>query len=140
MYLHLDTNTVICTREIVAILDIENSSVSKITREFFAAAQSRGEIIYLSGTELPKSFLPGGKYCRGPALTFPVPYRKRERTAGTAFLKFRVCHSAPVLCRQCRSGTGTGCFVYYVRSGTDAGPGDHQRRIICGKQTYQRTV
>lgn len=42
MYLHLDTNTVICTREIVAILDIENSSVSKITREFFAAAQSRG--------------------------------------------------------------------------------------------------
>lgn len=57
MYLHLDTNTVICTREIVAILDIENSSVSKITREFFAAAQSRGEIIYLSGTELPKSFL-----------------------------------------------------------------------------------
>ena len=27
MYLHLDTNTVICTREIVAILDIENSSV-----------------------------------------------------------------------------------------------------------------
>lgn len=43
--------------EIVAILDIENSSVSKITREFFAAAQSRGEIIYLSGTELPKSFL-----------------------------------------------------------------------------------
>ena len=57
MYLHLDTNTVIRTREIVAILDIENSSVSKITREFFAAAQSRGEIIYLSGTELPKSFL-----------------------------------------------------------------------------------
>ena len=57
MYLHLDTNTVICTREIVPILDIENSSVSKITREFFAAAQSRGEIIYLSGTELPKSFL-----------------------------------------------------------------------------------
>ena len=38
-------------------LDIENSSVSKITREFFAAAQSRGEIIYLNGTELPKSFL-----------------------------------------------------------------------------------
>lgn len=57
MYLHLDTNTVIRTREIVAILDIENSSVSKITREFFAAAQSRGEIIYLNGTELPKSFL-----------------------------------------------------------------------------------
>ncbi len=42
MYLHLDTNTVIRTREIVAILDIENSSVSKITREFFAAARSRG--------------------------------------------------------------------------------------------------
>ncbi len=36
MYLHLDTNTVIRTREIVAILDIENSSVSKITRELFS--------------------------------------------------------------------------------------------------------
>ena len=75
-----------------------------------------------------------------PKDSFPVPYRKRGRTAGTALLKFRVCHSAPVLCRQCRAGTGTGCFVYYVRSGTDAGPGDHQRRIIYGKQTYQRTV
>ena len=57
MYLHLDANTVIRTREIVAILDIENSSVSRITREFFAAARDRGEITYLNGTELPKSFL-----------------------------------------------------------------------------------
>lgn len=57
MYLHLDTNTVIRTGDIVAILDIENSSVSRITREFFAAAQGRGEITYLNGTELPKSFL-----------------------------------------------------------------------------------
>lgn len=58
MYLHLDTNTVIRTREIVAILDIENSSVSKIhPGNSLPRAQSRGEIIYLNGTELPKSFL-----------------------------------------------------------------------------------
>ena len=57
MYLHLDANTVIRTREIVAILDIENSSVSRITREFVAAARDRGVITYLTGTELPKSFL-----------------------------------------------------------------------------------
>lgn len=58
MYLHLDANTVIRTREIVAILDIENSSVSRITREFFAAAQgTEGRSPTSTGTELPKSFL-----------------------------------------------------------------------------------
>lgn len=57
MYLHLGKNVVIRTGDILAILDIENSSVSKITREFFAAARDRGEIVYLNSTELPKSFL-----------------------------------------------------------------------------------
>ena len=85
MYLHLDTNTVIRTREIVAILDIENSSVSKITREFFAAAQGRGEIIYLSGTELPKSFLlceNGGE--RWVYVSHLAPSTLRRRAENTA--------------------------------------------------------
>ena len=57
MCLPLGRNVVIRTGELLAILDIETSSVSKITREYFSAAGARGEITYLNGTELPKSFL-----------------------------------------------------------------------------------
>ena len=160
MYLHLDTNTVIRTREIVAILDIENSSVSKITREFFAAARSRGEIIYLSGTELPKSFLlcesdgvgrvypiwrrllcaAGWRILPRPCADFPCSIQETGKDSRHGFpeisrLPFCSC-SVPAMPERDRNRF----FVYYVRSGTDAGPGDHQRRIICGKQTYQRTV
>lgn len=65
MYLHLGKNVVVRTGEILAILDIETSSVSKMTREYFAAAEGRREITYLNGTELPKSFL----VCAGAAGT-----------------------------------------------------------------------
>ena len=56
MYLHLGQNTVINQNEIVGIFDIDNTTVSKITRDYLSHAQKSGEIFDVSG-ELPKSFV-----------------------------------------------------------------------------------
>ena len=61
MYLHLSTDTVVRTRDIVGIFDLETCTISKSGRAFFAAAEKRGEVVTLSGDELPKSAL----LCRG---------------------------------------------------------------------------
>lgn len=87
MYLHLGKNTVIRSGDIVAIFDIENSSVSRITREFFAAAQNRGQITYLNGTELPKSFLlcqSGGESRVYVSHLAPSTLRRRVRSGSAA--------------------------------------------------------
>lgn len=56
MYLHLGQNTVINQKTVIGIFDIDNTTVSKITREYLAKAQSSGKIFDVSG-ELPKSFI-----------------------------------------------------------------------------------
>lgn len=56
MYLHLGQNTVINQNTIVGIFDIDNTTVSKITREYLEKAQKSGKIFDVSG-ELPKSFI-----------------------------------------------------------------------------------
>ena len=56
MYLHLGQNTVITTREIVGIFDMDNTTVSKTTRDFLSKAEKDGRIRYVS-YDLPKSFV-----------------------------------------------------------------------------------
>lgn len=56
MYLHLGQNTVITTDKIVGIFDIDNTTVSKKTRDYLSQAENDGKVIYVSG-ELPKSFI-----------------------------------------------------------------------------------
>ncbi len=63
MYLHLGQDTVVRTRDIIGIFDLDTSSVSKQTREYLAAIEKRGEVVNVS-MELPKSFVvcrPKGK-------------------------------------------------------------------------------
>lgn len=57
MYLHLGRGSVIDTREIVGIFDLDNSSQSRITRAFLASAQKKGQIVNAAEDELPKSFI-----------------------------------------------------------------------------------
>ena len=66
MYLHLGQDTVVRTKDIIGIFDLDTSSVSKLTREYLAAIEKRGEVINVS-MELPKSFV----VCR--------PRRKTEK-------------------------------------------------------------
>ncbi len=56
MYLHLGEKTVIRTEDIVGIFDLDNTTVSKNTRDFLAKAEKNGEVVNVS-YELPKSFI-----------------------------------------------------------------------------------
>ncbi len=56
MYLHLGSDIVVPTKSIIGIFDIENTSVSKSTKEFLYNAEKTGKVIYVS-TDLPKSFV-----------------------------------------------------------------------------------
>lgn len=56
MYLHLGQNTVITLNEIVGIFDLDNTTVSKKTRDYLSFAEKNGNVNVVS-TELPKSFI-----------------------------------------------------------------------------------
>ncbi len=56
MYLHVGQDVLIRMRDIVGIFDLENSTVSKFTKGFLAAAQKNGAVFNVT-QELPKSFI-----------------------------------------------------------------------------------
>jgi len=56
MFIHLGQDTVVNDKEIVGIFDIENTTISKSTREFLNEATRNGQVITV-GEDLPKSFV-----------------------------------------------------------------------------------
>lgn len=56
MYLHLGQDTVVRADDVIGIFDLENTSISKITKEFLARAERDGQVVNVS-YELPKSFV-----------------------------------------------------------------------------------
>lgn len=56
MYLHLGEETAVRSEGIIGIFDIENTSVSKHTKEFLASAGKSGVVRNVS-YEMPKSFI-----------------------------------------------------------------------------------
>ena len=56
MYLHLGEKTVIRTDTILGIFDLDNTTISKKTRDFLSKATKQGRVINVS-YELPKSFV-----------------------------------------------------------------------------------
>lgn len=56
MYLHLGEKTVIKTNTILGIFDLDNTTISKITRDFLSSQTKKGNVINVS-YELPKSFI-----------------------------------------------------------------------------------
>lgn len=56
MFLHLGQNTVIHQDEIIGIFDLDNTTVSKKTRDFLAKKEKEGRVVNVS-YELPKSFV-----------------------------------------------------------------------------------
>ena len=56
MYLHIGNDKVITHNEIVGIFDLDNTTVSKKTRDFLNKKEKNGEVITV-GFELPKSFI-----------------------------------------------------------------------------------
>ena len=56
MFLHLGQETVVDTKNIIGIFDMDTSTVSKFSRNFLNLAQKQGKVINVS-YELPKSFV-----------------------------------------------------------------------------------
>ena len=56
MYIHLGEDTAVFGDDIIGIFDIENTSVSRTTREFLAAAGKRGDTVTVS-YDMPKAFV-----------------------------------------------------------------------------------
>ena len=64
MYLHAGNNKIIRERDIIGIFDMDNSTVSHITRKYLAEAEKDGRVI-IAKDEIPKSFIlykQNGKY------------------------------------------------------------------------------
>jgi len=55
MYLHLGNETVVNTKDVIGIFDLDNATLSRHTRKFLADCEKRREVINVS-FELPKSF------------------------------------------------------------------------------------
>lgn len=56
MYLHLGQDTILRTKDILGIFDLDTASLSRHTRDFLARAQQDNRVITVS-EELPKSFI-----------------------------------------------------------------------------------
>ena len=56
MFIHLGKDYTVNLKNIIAIFDIENTSVSKITREFLVDMSKKDRVIYVND-DLPKSFV-----------------------------------------------------------------------------------
>lgn len=56
VFLHVGNSKSIKTKEIVGIFDMDTSTISKVSRDFLAKAQKKGEIINVT-TEIPKSYI-----------------------------------------------------------------------------------
>ena len=55
MYLHVGQEVVVRRQDIIGVFDIENTTVSKATRDFLAKAEKNGRVQYVN-YDLPKSF------------------------------------------------------------------------------------
>lgn len=56
MYLHLGGDVVVNLKDVIAIMDLDVTTVSKITREFLTVAEEEGFVINVSD-DLPKSYV-----------------------------------------------------------------------------------
>lgn len=58
MYLHLGESVVLKDTDIIGIFDLDNTTVSKISRDFLSSKEKERKVINVSD-KLPKSFLVG---------------------------------------------------------------------------------
>lgn len=60
MYLHLGQDKLVKTEEVIGIFDMENTTISRHTRDFLARAEKRGRVVSVT-TDLPKTFVVCGR-------------------------------------------------------------------------------
>ena len=67
MYLYLGGDSVIDTKDVIGIFDMDTSTVNKATRDYLANAEKNKKVIYVN-YELPKSFV----VCRDKIYVCPL--------------------------------------------------------------------
>ena len=79
MYVYIGKNTVIRKKDIVAVFDLDSSTVSVFTRKFLAKAEKEGRVELLCD-DIPKSFIitDGGKIYLSPFNT--SVYRQEDQS------------------------------------------------------------
>ncbi|MCX7715067.1 MAG: DUF370 domain-containing protein [Clostridia bacterium] len=56
MFLHLGRDVLVNTKNVVAIFDMDNTTISKASRKFLSEAQQNGAVVNVSD-ELPKTYI-----------------------------------------------------------------------------------
>jgi hypothetical protein len=57
MFLHVGGDYIVFAKDIIAIMDIEKTTVSNDTRNFLKVSEEEGFIVTLAVEEMPKSFI-----------------------------------------------------------------------------------
>lgn len=91
MYLHLGQDVVIRQQELVGIFDLDNTTVSRLTRDYLQKAEKAGHVTVVS-PDLPKSFV----ICSGKRSTRPkrenAPTAEKQETVYLSQLAPRTLH------------------------------------------------
>lgn len=56
MYLHIGSETIVSEQNLIGIFDLENTSISRSTREFLRIRQQNGAVVTVAD-DIPKSFV-----------------------------------------------------------------------------------
>ncbi len=56
MYIHIGNDAVVNTKHIIGIFDVENTTVSRLGKNFLGHAQNNGNVVYAT-EDLPKSYV-----------------------------------------------------------------------------------
>ena len=56
MYIHIGSNLSVRGDDIIGIFDMDNTTVTRITRDYLTHAEKSGKVVY-AGAELPKTFI-----------------------------------------------------------------------------------
>lgn len=60
MYLHLGQDTLVKTSQVIGIFDVDNTTISRHTRNFLARAEKKGRVVSVTA-DLPKTFVVCGR-------------------------------------------------------------------------------
>ena len=135
MYIKLDTNAVINSKDIVGIFDIEKITVFKVNREYLSINEKSGKIINTT-SELPKSFIvceKGGQKSRDGSQKTDIGNRAAEVRQVRQVLDGKD-HEGNI---QCPGGYRS--FQKPISAGTSSGtwPCQAWRRQSFGKAAYR---
>ena len=81
MYVSVGQDTVIRSRDVVSVCDIDKTSISSITRDFLKKAQEENRVIVAAG-DIPVSFilLTDGSVILSPLNTLTIKRRMTEKS------------------------------------------------------------